>query len=150
VYYRTAEGIVAICAVNDLKSVDVIVSKMQRILNVKRDFLYVPLVVGINKMDLDVKEHVVTHEIVRNAFEEIGVNNFSIFNISAKTGDNIDSMMEEITRRCRYISRDVVEILQKVISLDSAVLKDENPKKVFHYVIVSPHILMVNRISTLT
>ena len=127
-YYRTAQGIVAICAVNDLKSVEVIVSKMQRVLMVK-DSNYVPLVVGINKMDLDVKEHVVTHEIVRNALEEVGVNNFSIFNISAKTGDNVDSMMDEIARRCRYVSKDVVEILQKVISMDSAVLKDENQKK---------------------
>ena len=126
--YRTAEGIVAICTVNDLKSVEAIVSKVQTVLMVK-DSNYVPLVVGINKMDLDKTEHVVTHEIVRNALKEIGVNNFSLFNISAKTGDNVDSMMEEITRRCRYISKDVVEILQKVISMDSAVLKDETQKK---------------------
>ena len=123
-----AQGVVAICVVNDLKSVENIALMVKSLLSIK-DSIYVPLVVGINKMDLDEKEHVVTKDIVKHAFKEIGATNLTIFNISAKTGENIVPMMEEITRRCLYGVEDVFEILQKIISMDSAVLKDETRTK---------------------
>jgi len=87
--YKNGQGFVALCAVNDLASVEKIVESIRKCLkNKKLDV--VPLVVGINKMDLDEKEHVVTQEIVKKAFKEIGVTNLSIFNTSAKTSENIE------------------------------------------------------------
>ena len=127
-FYSTAHGFIAICAVNDLKSVEEMVSLVEHVLTTK-DFKTIALVVGVNKMDLDEQEHVVTHGHVKKALKEIGMTNFSIFNTSAKTGENIRPMIEEMIRRSQCSSHKAFEILQQIIAMDSAALKDELPKK---------------------
>ena len=121
--YKNGQGFAAICAVNDLASVEKMVGYVRRCLKIK-NMDTVPLVVGINKMDLDEKEHVVSQEIVKKALKEIGVTNLSIFNTSAKTGENIESMFFDLVRKCRVGSYDVFEILQKIIDRDIGALED--------------------------
>jgi len=124
---RTGEGFLVICAVDSPNSATELESFVSQILRVK-DTDYVPLVVAINKMDLDKSVHKVTKDHVREALKRGGWNHrIAIFETSAKTNLNITAMVEELIRQCLLVSN-VPEIVQLVIKKDKDAF-DNIPKK---------------------
>ena len=121
-YVRTAHGCVMLCAVDDVESVE-FGAFVRRYSSIRGED-YFPLVIGINKMDLDETEHRVTRELIeenmRLEFENL---NGSIFEISAKTGLNVLEMMKELVRRCEVGEVSTFEIIQQIIKKDKKVLK---------------------------
>ena len=129
---RTGEGFFLICAVDSPSSAAELEVFVSQILRVK-DTDYVPLVVAINKMDLDKSVHKVTQNHVREALQRGGwKHKVAIFETSAKTNLNISAMFEELVRQCLF-SSNVTDIVKLVIKKDKDafdnISKNGNEKK---------------------
>ncbi|KAL9644325.1 hypothetical protein ABK040_005786 [Willaertia magna] len=112
-------GIMYICAINDLYSLESLEDYFKLIFKLKQTNLY-PCILCITKYDLPEIEHVITKETVKLFLDKMIVKGYLfkkcpiLFN-SSKTNLNIYKSFEEIVQECKVdYNIDIFKLVQKV------------------------------------
>ena len=108
------DGFFFVCGMESVSSLKGMEECIQRTISA-RESLDFPLVVFINKMDLQ-DEQEVTVEKVRQVLKRIGVTNYFIISGSAKTGENVSVAFEELIRRSWYGDVNIVDVIESVLN----------------------------------
>jgi len=115
-----------------LKSSDVIVivmsyhtreedveSHVSRAIRVKDDE-NIPIVFAVNKIDLDDNFPV---EYIHKAAKYNGAKNYSICKTSAKTGEGVAELFDEVIKRARIGNVKTIECIKNILAMDKDIIK---------------------------
>ena len=84
-----------------------------------KDDVNIPMVFAINKIDLGDDFPM---EYINSAVKTTGANNYSIVKTSAKTGEGVNELFDEVIKRARVGSINIIECIKKILSKDKDIL----------------------------
>ena len=117
-YLRYADVIVHVVSKDNTTEGDV-ESYVAQAVRVKDDE-NVPMVFAINKIDLSDDFPM---EYINNAVKNSGANNYSILKTSAKTGEGVTELFDEVIKRARIGNLNTIEYIKDILSKDKDILK---------------------------
>ena len=133
-YLRVGQSFVIVCAVNDESSLRDVRYQVDLLIRCK-DYVVndMPIVFVMNKMDLLKENRAETVEKYKSEFNSI-ISEYSLLNCSivmssAKLGENVTLIFEELIRKQRLGGVDNVALLQGCVEYDVAFI-DECKKRV--------------------
>ena len=85
-----------------------------------KEYLHTPMVFAVNKIDLGEDFPM---EYIDNAVKKSGATNCSIVKTSAKTGEGVTELFDEVIRRAGIGSINTMECIKNILAMDKDILK---------------------------
>ena len=86
----------------------------------------IPMVFAINKVDLS---NDFPMEYIYKAVESSGATNYSIVKTSAKTGEGVTELFDEVARRASVGNINIIECIKTILSTDTPSTRTNKKKK---------------------
>ena len=120
-YMRVAEGVLFVCCtVEPIQQLD---SRMaQLVKQVSHLPQTTPIIIALNKVDLDPSDWKVTEQDVRNLMQNHGLGKSPLVKVSAATREGVDELFEDVARRIRY--RFGLATLKRMLEVDKDVIQE--------------------------
>ena len=92
---------------------------LEQAIRIKED-LQTPMIFAVNKIDLGDDFPM---EYIHNAVKKSGATNCSICKTSAKTGEGVTELFDEVIRKARIGSINTMECIKNILAMDKDILK---------------------------